>query len=266
MAHDDLRDDLASIESLSKVFALSLGVLYLTGFLVVASYLSRYGVSSLSILQLQYLTTGVWVLGPPVIYAALMEVGRRFGERAVPDIARRFNWRRFIISTTLTGVPPAVFMGLLAVIPDVAAHLSWGLGVRLFLFFIAGVGCAQLAWMSLRADVASKSPWVNRTHAAPFYAGCLFIIVLGYTIWFAARIYPLIPSSLGGGRPLTISFVEGEKKMPDEIKKPDPTAKRSVAYKLLVANDRYYIVVSQSPDEQSIEINRDSVAGIVVLR
>lgn len=39
---------------------------------------------------------------------------------------------------------------------------------------------------------------------------------------------PLIPFSLGGGKPLTAAFFEGEKKMPDEIQRVDRSAKRSI--------------------------------------
>lgn len=107
--------------------------------------------------------------------------------------------------------------------------------------------------------------WMNRSHAAPFYLTTLFVIVLVYAIWFAVRIYPLIPFSLGGGKPRTIVFVEGDKKLPDEIKKSDQSAKRSMPYKLLLETDRYYVVVSPNSKEKSIEVSSDSVAGIVVL-
>jgi len=91
------------------------------------------------------------------------------------------------------------------------------------------------------------------------------MIVLWYALWFSARIYPLIPSSLGGGRPLTVAFIEGDKKLPEEIKKPNQSAKRSLPYKLVVATDKYYVVISPDQKERSMEISRESVAGLVVL-
>jgi hypothetical protein len=36
-------------------------------------------------------------------------------------------------------------------------------------------------------------------------------MVMWYGVWFSSRIYPLIPFSLGGGKPLTVVFIEGEK-------------------------------------------------------
>jgi hypothetical protein len=53
--------------------------------------------------------------------------------------------------------------------------------------------------------------------------------------------------------------------MPEEIQKADRSAKTSVPYKLLLATDKSFIVVSPSDKERSVEISRDSVAGMVVL-
>jgi len=124
---------------------------------------------------------------------------------------------------------------------------------------------AQLLWTSRQADSERETWWRNRSHAAPFYVALLLMIVLCYVLWFSVRIYPLIPFSLGGGKPLTVAFIEGEKKMPDEIQKADRSAKRSVPYKLLLATDKSFVVVSPSNKELSVEISRDSVAGMIVL-
>jgi hypothetical protein len=260
-----LADELSLVESLSKLFAASLGSLYLIGFLVVACHLSRYGVSSFAVLQLQYLIAGIWTLGPIVLHASIGEVEHRFSERATPEVKGKFNWRRFVFSLLSKGSVSGVFLGLLARIPNVADNLTWGIGIRILLFYLSIWTFAQLFWGSRRVVADKETWWTNRSHAAPYYLTALFVLVLGYAVWFSVRIYPLIPFSLGGGEPLTVAFFEGEKKMPDEIQKPVPSAKRSVPYKLLLATDKYYVVVSPSDKEQSLEINRDSVAGMIVL-
>jgi hypothetical protein len=56
----------------------------------------------------------------------------------------------------------------------------------------------------------------------------------------------------------------GEKKLPDVIKS-DISLKRSIPYELLVTTDKSYVVMSPDPNEKSIEVSRDSVAGIIVL-
>lgn len=256
--------EVSLLESLSKLLALTLGLLYVTGFLVVAFYLSRYGASSVSVLQLQYLVAGTWVLGPPAAYGSLLHVERRFERRAAPE-TKGFNWRRFVMSTVLTGIPSGVFMVLLASIPGVFQGITWQIGLRLFSFFFAMVALSQLFWMSRQADPERETYWMNRRDAAPFYLASLMVTVLCYALWFSARIYPLIPFSLGGGKPLTVVFFEGEKRMPEELRKADQSARRSAPYKLLFATDRYFVVLSPSEKERSIEISRDSVSGMVVL-
>jgi hypothetical protein len=263
MADPQLAHELSLFEALSRPFAASLGLLYLLGFLVVASYLSRYGVSSFAVLQLQYLIAGIWALGPPVLYASLVHTERRFAERAAPEVSGKFNWRRFTISALWA--PSSLLLVLLAGIPNVFEGITRGTGIRLFLFFFVMVICAQMFWISRQADSNSETWWMNRSHAAPFYLASLLMIVLCYVVWFSVRIYPLIPFSLGGGKPLTVEFFEGDKKMPDEIQKTDRYAKRSIPYKLLLATDKYFVVVSPSDKERSLEIRRDSVAGMVVL-
>ena len=110
-----------------------------------------------------------------------------------------------------------------------------------------------------------ETVWLNRTHAAPFYLVAVLTIVLGYIAWFSVRLYPLIPFSLGGGRPLSVVFVASEKKFPQGILN-DGVSERSIPYKLLLETDKSYVVVSPQQNEESIEIARDSVQGIVVLK
>jgi hypothetical protein len=141
---------------------------------VVASYLSRFGVSSFSVLHLQYLIAGIWVLGPPVIYVGISYTSNRFENRAAPAVRGKYNWRRFFLSTLFTGIPFAFFTVLLLSIPDVWQAMTWGMGIRIYVFY-------------------------------------LVMANIGYAVWFSVRIYPLIPFSLGGGRPLTVVFFEGEK-------------------------------------------------------
>jgi hypothetical protein len=265
MSNPQLADELKVIESLSKTFAAALGVLYLLGFLVMSSYLSQYGVSSFSALHLQYLIAGTWVLGPPVVLSTLRYASQRFDERAAPGVEGKFNWRRFAVSSLFSGLPSIFFVLLIAVIPNVVESMNWKLGIRLYLFYWAMVSCAQIFWMSRHVNPNQETWWLNRSHASPFYLALLFTIVMSYTVWFSVRIYPLIPFSLGGGRPLTIVFIEGEKQMPDEIQRIGQSTKRSAPYKLLLSTDRYYVILSPMPQERSIEISRDSVAGIIIL-
>lgn len=265
MIDSQQRKELSLFEPLSKLVAAALGLLYLLGFLVVATYLSRFGVSSFAVLHLQYLIAGIWVLGPPVLMAALYETEHRFKERAAPGIEAEFTWLRFGVSSLISAIPASVFFVTLGLIPSVSDDLTWKSGVRLFLFYFGMWAFAQLLWLCHRVPTEKETWAINRTHAAPFYLSSMLVLVFVYSLWFSLRVYPLIPFSMGGGKPLTVIFFEGEKKMPDEILKSSPSAKRSVPYKLLLEEDKCFVVVSPSDAAKSLEISRDSVAGMVVL-
>ncbi len=265
MSDSQLVSDLSLFESLSKILAIALGLLYLFGFLVVAAYLSRYGVSSFAVLQLQYLVAGIWALGPLVLHMVIDEVERRFGERAAPEVKGKFNWRRVVVSLFSSMIPSGFFIAILVAIPNLVDNLTWRIGVRVLLFYFGIWISGQLFWASRRVS-ADRETWLRtRDHAAHFFLVTLLMTVLGNALWFGARVYPLIPFSLGGGRPLTVVFFEGEKKMPEEIRRSSESAKRSVPYRLLLATDKYYVVLSPSDKERSLEISRESVGGIVVL-
>jgi hypothetical protein len=264
MADLDLQKiDLRILDSLSKFFAVAIGAIYLIGFLVVSANLSRYGVSGFSVLQLQYLIAGGWALAPLTVPIS-MYGGESFKERAAPIHSKNTYWSRFVFVSLVGSIPFGVFYGLLAALPGIGHNFTSGMGFRLILFGLAFWICVHYLLTSWRVQTENETWLVNRRHAAPFYFILLVAIALGYVLWFSARIYPLIPFSLGGGRPLTIAFIAGEKKLPDLIKT-DVSAMRSIPYQLLVTTDKSYVVISQEPNEKSIEVSRESVAGILVL-
>src|SRR5580700_9418405 len=146
MPDSHILGDVSLFDPLSKVFAPAIALLYLSGFIVVATYLSGYGVSSFDVLHLQYLIAGIWALGPPVLLGSMHQIQDRFQERAAPEVAGKFNWRRYRVAA-LFGLPATIFVGLLATIPNVSEHMTWGIGIRLMLFYVGMWGGAQLLWV-----------------------------------------------------------------------------------------------------------------------
>jgi hypothetical protein len=259
------RERLDVLETFSKALAICLALLYVVGFVVVSSYLLRFGVSSFSVLQLQYLIAGVWVLGPPILYTWLVDSQQQFEVTVAPENSG-LNLRRFFYAFVLTGVPTGIALLLIVSIPHLLEGLTWGIGLRFTAFYLATSTAAHLYWKARTAPDEQRTIWKNRTHAARFFLTLLVMLTLGYAVWFSVRIYPLIPFSLGGGRPLTIQFIEGEKGMPDAIQRADTGSKRSISYQLLFSTDHYYVVLSPLASETSMEISRESVAGIIVLK
>jgi hypothetical protein len=105
---------------------------------------------------------------------------------------------------------------------------------------------------------------VNRA-AVPLYALVLLTVLLVYVGTFSQIVYPSIPYAFGGGKPLSVSFVEGEKRLPDSLVV-EAQSRRTIPYQLLEESEKSYYVISTKSSEQSIEIPRDSVSGMVVLK
>ena len=101
-----------------KLIAFGVGIMYLSGFLVVANHLSRFGVSTFSIFQLQYLLAGVWAFGPFILLAVVQDVQRRFEQRIAPyQPAILFNSRRSPDLVVFSGVPFGLSLAVLASLP-----------------------------------------------------------------------------------------------------------------------------------------------------
>ena len=79
------------------------------------------------------------------------------------------------------------------------------------------------------------------------------------------KIYPFIPYSLGGGKPLTVVFLLGDKQIPGILAK-DASSHLSIPYKLLESTDKVFVVLPTDPSQKSIEFSRAAVLGLEVLK
>lgn len=264
---DDRSTDRALFEWVSRLFGVSLGFVYLVGFLVVMRHLSRYGVSSFSIFQLQYLVAGVWVVAPIVVLRFMQIASQRFVDRAlsVDREAERISWRRRAIVASAAAIPGGLVIASMAIFAGNPEGFSLRISALLYLFYLALAWSADLLRLSRKAPAHLAQKWWASSHTSLFYASSLVSIFLLYVIFFAIQVYPLIPYSLGGGKPLTVVFLLGEKEVPDILAR-DKSSHRSVPYKLLAATDKTFVILPTDHNQQSIEFNRDSVLGVVVLR
>jgi hypothetical protein len=253
------------IDSFSKTLALAVALLYILGFVVVAGHLTRYGVSTFAVFQIEYLAAGTWVAAPLAMGFAVLRSGQKFSARVFPETPRSWNWRGFLFEALVGGLPYVGFVALLVSIPGLVENLTWAIGVRLLLFFVGVVNSAELFWRSWRSAPGRETRLINRSHAAPFYFTLTVVLLFGYAVWFSARIYPVIPYSLGGGRPLIVAFVSGQTGLP-KVLLHDNSSGTSAPYKLLTETDKDYIVLSPNAAQESIQISRDSVQGVVILR
>ncbi len=240
----------------------SVAVAYSLGFLVVARHLSRYGASTFSLLQTQYLVAGIWTVTPPILFALVQRTAERFRDKAWQFAIS--TWYKPFLIPAVTGIPFGLLVGTLSLLLGGFEGFTWKLFARMWFFYVLLAGAADLAWMSWKSTKESERWYVGR-HAVPFYLTVLFLGILAYASNFATMFYPLIPYSLGGGKPRTIVFIPSKDGLPTGIAK-DNSSGKSVPYRLLTETDRSYVVISPTTNEESIEIGRDTVQGMVVLK
>ena len=245
----------------AKVISFSIVLTYLIGFLVVAWHLSKYGVSSLWLLHLQYLVAGLWVVLPPGFVALLM-LTKELPTIHLDRSARKLPWLARFAVNLLTSFPANIVFGLFM------GFLVVNLSIRkvfIVVFLLAVVGMAISFFISsVRIPPGATGRLMSR-NLAPFYGG-VAVTAVGFYIWFfAVNIYPAIPYEWGGGKPIDVIFLEGDKPLPDGIAK-DGNTRHSVAYKLLVVTEKSYVVLPQAANQKSLQFDRESVQGIVVLK
>jgi hypothetical protein len=248
--------------SILKFAGVTISSVYFLGFLTVARHLSRYGISTFSLLQTQFLVAGIWTVAPLLAIALVHRTTSRFSDKAYR--LSGFSWQRLLLIPAITGIPYGLFIGVLSLLSEGFQGFTWRMAGQLWLCYVFLAASADLALISWKAAGKSERWWINR-EATPFYVTVFFLGVLVYTLKFSTWVYPLIPYSLGGGKPRTIVFLPSEKPLPNGIIKDDSSG-RSVSYRLLTETDTSYVVISPGSNEESIVIGRQAVGGIVVLR
>jgi len=245
----------------TKVISLSIALTYLVGFLVAAWHLSKYGVSSLSLLHLQYLVAGLWVVLPPG-FVALMMLTKELPIIHMDQRTPKPHWLVRFAVNLVTSFPFSIVFGFFVCF--IVINLST---VKLlFVIFLLGViGLAIALFVTcIRMPPSNTGRFVSR-NLALFYGG-IAASTAGIYIWlFAVNIYPAIPYEWGGGKPLDVIFLEGDKQLPDGIVK-DGNTRHSITYKLLVVTEKSYVVLPQPPNQKSLQFDRESVQGIIVLK
>jgi len=90
-----------------------------------------------------------------------------------------------------------------------------------------------------------------------------FFLYVGY---FVENTYSQIPYAIGGGKPMSVEFLfrsQSDKEVTHLVA--GPSGNESIPYRLILETTSTYIVASSRAGEQAIQINRDAVAGYIVL-
>ncbi len=276
------------LENLPKLVGLALGALYFFGFIVVMRHLAEFGATSLALLRLQYVVAGFWLFCPiVVVYATTAGVQYSYylHARAVSHflkgntLSRPRHWLLGLMGFGLNLLPAVLYVLVLVVVVTfglwkfevVMAYISsYQQGLAAVFGFSIGIALLGiLTWRSAR-QIANKESEKNKSeniYGMAFFGSLCGLVFIWYVLYFATNIYPHIPHSLGGGKPVSVVFfLKDSKSMTNGPLISDHSGTKSIPYELLLVTDKVYVVKSPSKGQQSIEINRDAVVGMLVLK
>lgn len=272
-------------EAWAKLGLPLLGSLYVLGFVVDALYLAKYGVSPLGFVRAQYLLAGVWAVVPLAILAAaiaivawaiLNEVNEAIAKAAdVPEERWRElkappGFRRFVTHPAGRTLMQSynVLIGLIALVLVVVCSLTWvtrqfprsqtvTLGhllaaMRWVPVYALGIALSGALCISGLRREGSRSITESVTGLA-----LTIVLIVGYLGYFAAEVYPLIPSVLGGGQPVRTRFVLKAPVYGLTFDKNGLTP----AYDVLVSSEKTIVIVDK---QKSAEYSRDLFNAVII--
>jgi hypothetical protein len=266
-------------EFLTRVGAASLAFLYLCGFLVVSIHLSSYGVYSIALLRGQYLVAGVLSLGPlcltVLIFARLHTSFEGFpvgllhasgwsGTKQIFRLVFALLWEAITIfalcSFMIDGFASIFMPNVRDILPSHWRVFSWITAQSmLFIFFL------MRTWQVSRGRSTHDSQGIRKTFQLAFLAACSILFFLVYLSYFARRLYSEIPFTIGGGKPQTVVFLTKQNDKQFTLLA-EQSSGRSIPYELLLETDLAYTVLSDVATENAIQVNREAVAGYVILK
>lgn len=268
MDETPIKSVLSLVESAIKLFVALGAVLYGFGFIAVAVHYSRYNVTSLSLLNTDYVVAGLLCIVPLAVLCVITAgVYSRLSDKT-EGCLKKFGM-------ALGGLSILVLI-LLSVLGRNSSSLN------VFLFVIIILVIAGVFYLALQG-IFNNDREAAATAAAATVLWVVPSLVI-YTLLFAYYIYPKIPRAIGGGKPATVRFTlkelpvqsgtnstnqTGQSSPPKNV---DPTVllqwegtnnRITILYKLLLATDKTYVIQQSANDKSTYEFPKDAVTGII---
>src|SRR5258705_277783 len=268
------------LESLSKIAAVLLAVVYAAGVIVVTLYLASHGSSGLGLLRPQYILAGIWALFPLLgtlfILAAFVvswqsqPIKTADGRAAVAEP----RWRAvYAAAASWSGRISRVFyvtLGWVAIATFFLRFAAKGVdsGTALSLAELLGLGARVFGFSIAIALLAAGTYYLFRIPTGMQGLSVLVLVcsftaaaVVGYLGFFAGQIYGRIPGALGGGRPTAVDVIlKSDTAALSRALQLDPRLVQFPRFKLLFATSETYIIVNPNDTTGTLEIARDLVS------
>lgn len=243
------------------IFGLA-GLCYVLGVVVVTIHLRQYGVTSLDLPQLRYVTAGVWVVMPIGLITTFIMFGIFLAAAQTEELQRGRSWaeRIYLALSTLTVLMIIIifFWG------SIGIEFSWSvlwippIGIAATILILAG----GYSLRRLRRTTPLKD-------AFPFVGALSLGLILFavYVILFARYTYQSIPWATGGGRssvvrlfitPESIPYVQGLKIT--QVTSQQNGVVETDRINLLLTTEKQFVVINA--DGKAVSLPADLVKGI----
>lgn len=268
------------VEVIGKVSLGFLAFSYVVGLIVVNIYLSKFGVYSLSIFRVNYISAGIWLIIPVFltlfyafsIFSLLLWSSKKWRDRISDN---------YLVPVTFTDNRKGLVFGALILLPTLGIIFVWQpvyslsqnigfLNAFLTLVYVLIVTFFSILAISYSMERSDFLARLIRCSIIMVVWGCYFAL---YINLFAHNIYGKIPSYLGGGSPKKAQLI-----LDEEAKIKNQLESLGVVFgdnfittnvQILSATDSEYILVIESKDVEGrvqlkgLTISKDSIEGIL---
>ena len=199
------------LEVSGKMIIGAAGLCYVLGLLVVTMHLRQFGLNSLDLPQLHYVTAGVWTLLPIVIVVLLLVFGFYMLAGQKDEIkSKRGIDKVMSVFGAIAGIMIVSFLVLKFLGAKAGLEFGWVSWVLIPILGLVTLLCMALPAVVLAADLKLGNRLV-------LSAGLLVIGLASsgfYITLFADHTYETIPWSTGGGRPSQVRLVVAPESRP----------------------------------------------------
>jgi len=244
------------------IFGLA-GLCYVLGVVVVTIHLRQYGVNSLDLSQLHYVTAGVWVVLPIACITTFIIFAIFLAASQTDENQRSRSWSDRIY-TAFSAVSVLIFI-ILFFWPKIGIEFSWKSVVWIpiigsFATLMIFVGGLSLRKLTRTTTVKGALPFI----VTPILGLGLFA---AYVLLFAQYTYPSIPWATGGGRASSVRLFITPESMPylQGLKVALATKQQNGmvetdSIKLLLTTEKQLVVINA--DGKAVSLPAETVKGI----
>jgi len=256
---DNFKDYLKP-DSLFKIGAIITAITYALGYLIVTLHLSKYGVTTFEILRLQYIMAGFWFISPFIGVISLPLIPYATYKLISDPNNRNNNFEKSF--SIIIIIVPLLGMILLSFI------FMRELDAPTIYYLVLSPSYIMLITISLLWRIPKIFSSSSLRKSFKYLLRALSIISISVVFFhffvFTLRVYPYIPRSYGGGKPISVKIIHNSTYELSEFPYNQKINSNNAQFcKLLFETSDQVILLPYDSANTAISISKDQIAAIV---